>query len=155
MQTNIERNFEMKGREMRQKEITDAYHTAQDMLTKFNSYMDENDKKMWFKILNSKALIIAGQQNESNSTCNTPAPYIREDKSVSRSRSSSITSTSSTSTSRNSSASLISRTGTSTHPINPSASRASRIATSTQSTIPSKSRTSHDDTFWPNALHFS
>ena len=66
MQSNIERNFEMKGREMRQKENADAYHTAQDMLTKFNSYMDENDKKMWFKILNSKALIIAGQQNESN-----------------------------------------------------------------------------------------
>ena len=97
MQKNIEINLEIRGREMRHKENSDAYKTAENMLMNFTSYMKEEDKLNWFKILNSKALLMTGQNDESNSTYFTPASNIRGDNSRSSSRNSSITSTSSTS----------------------------------------------------------
>lgn len=64
-QEDIEKSFEIKGREIRHMEISDAYQTAQDMLTNFNSYMDKDEKGLWFNIIAGKALILTGQHDES------------------------------------------------------------------------------------------
>ena len=51
MEKNAERNAERTL-------ILNAYQTAKDMLDNYGEYMNAEEKRSWFKILNEKAILI-------------------------------------------------------------------------------------------------
>ena len=88
MEKNAERNAERTL-------ILNAYQTAKDMLDNYGEYMNAEEKRSWFKILNEKAILITGANGLTKSTYYTPSPGIRADSSIHDSNHTSSISTSS------------------------------------------------------------